>query len=78
MKKTYILDTNVLLSDGNSLFGFEEHDLVLPLIVLEELDRHKDRQDEVGRNAREVVRKLADLTKIEKDFKAGIPLGKNL
>jgi len=78
MKKTYILDTNVLLSDSNSLFGFEEHDLVLPLIVLEELDRHKDRQDEVGRNAREVVRKLADLTKINKDFKTGIPLGKNL
>ena len=78
MKKTYILDTNVLLSDGNSLFGFEEHDLVLPLIVLEELDRHKDRQDEVGRNAREVVRKLADLTKVNKDFKTGIPLGKNL
>lgn len=78
MKKTYILDTNVLLSDSNSLFGFEEHDLVLPLIVLEELDRHKDRQDEVGRNAREVVRKLADLTKINKDFKAGVPLGKNL
>ena len=78
MKKTYILDTNVLLSDSNSLFGFEEHDLVLPLIVLEELDRHKDRQDEVGRNAREVVRKLADLTKINKDFKAGIPLGRNL
>jgi PhoH-like ATPase len=78
MKKTYILDTNVLLSDSNSLFGFEEHDLVLPLIVLEELDRHKDRQDEVGRNAREVVRKLADLTKINKDFKTGVPLGKNL
>lgn len=78
MKKTYILDTNVLLSDSNSLFGFEEHDLVLPLIVLEELDRHKDRQDEVGRNAREVVRKLADLTKVNKDFKAGVPLGRNL
>jgi predicted ribonuclease YlaK len=45
MKKTYVLDTNVLLSDSNSLFGFEEHDLVLPLIVLEELDRHKDRQE---------------------------------
>ena len=78
MKKTYILDTNVLLSDGNSLFGFEEHDLVLPLIVLEELDRHKDRQDEVGKNARDVVRKLAELTKINKDFKEGIPLAKNL
>lgn len=78
MKKTYILDTNVLLTDSNSLFGFEEQDLVLPLIVLEELDRHKDRQDEVGRNAREVVRKLAELTKVNKDFKVGIPLGKNL
>jgi predicted ribonuclease YlaK len=78
MTKTYILDTNVLLSDSNSLFGFEEHDLVLPLIVLEELDRHKDRQDEVGRNAREVVRKLADLTKVNKDFKAGVPLGNKL
>ena len=78
MKKTYILDTNVLLSDGASLFGFEEHNIVLPLIVLEELDRHKDRQDEVGRNAREVVRKLADLTKVNKDFKAGIPLGNKL
>jgi PhoH-like ATPase len=78
MTKTYILDTNVLLTDSNSLFGFEEHNLVLPLIVLEELDRHKDRQDEVGRNAREVVRKLADLTKINKDFKAGVPLGGKL
>lgn len=77
-RKTYILDTNVLLTDSNSLFGFEEHDLVIPLIVLEELDRHKDRQDEVGRNAREVVRKLADLTKVHKDFKAGIPLGKKM
>lgn len=63
MIKTYILDTNVLLSDGNALFSFEEHNVVLPLIVLEELDRHKDRQDEVGRNARETVRKLTELTK---------------
>lgn len=78
MKKTYILDTNVLLSDSNSLFGFEENDIVVPLIVLEELDRHKDRQDEVGRNAREVARKLTVLTKEHKDFKQGIPLGKNL
>lgn len=77
-KKTYILDTNVLLSDSNSLFGFKEHDVVLPLIVLEELDRHKDRQDEVGRNARDFVRKLSELTKENQDFKQGISLGKNL
>lgn len=78
MKKTYVLDTNVLLSDPGALFSFAEHDLVLPMIVLEELDRHKDRQDEVGRNARETTRKLSTLTKENKDFKVGIPLGNGL
>lgn len=58
MKKTYVLDTNVLLSDPNSLFAFEEHDLIVPMAVLEELDRHKSRPDEVGRNARQVSRTL--------------------
>ena len=75
MKKTFVLDTNVLLSDPNALFSFEEHDLVLPMIVLEELDRHKDRQDEVGRNARETSRKLSTLVKEHKVFDAPIPLG---
>lgn len=60
-KKTYILDTNVLLSDPNSIFSFKEHDVVIPLVVLEELDRHKSRPDEVGRNAREVTRSLDNL-----------------
>lgn len=63
MTKTYILDTNVLLSDPNALFSFEDNDVVLPLIVIEELDRQKDRQDEVGRNARETARKLSELLK---------------
>jgi len=75
MKKTFVLDTNVLLSDPNALFSFEEHDVVLPMIVLEELDRHKDRQDEVGRNARETSRKLSALVKEHKVFDAPIPLG---
>lgn len=75
MKKTFVLDTNVLLSDPNALFSFDEHDVVLPMIVLEELDRHKDRQDEVGRNARETSRKLSSLVKEHKVFDAPIPLG---
>jgi PhoH-like ATPase len=58
MKKTYVLDTNVLLSDPNSIFSFEENDVVVPMVVLEELDRHKSRPDEVGRNARQVTRSL--------------------
>lgn len=72
-KKTFIVDTNVLLSDSEALFSFGDNNIVLPLIVIEELDRHKDRQDEVGRNARETIRKLSELTK-EKDIKKGIPL----
>lgn len=61
MKKTYVLDTNVLLSDPNAIFSFQEHDLIVPMAVLEELDRHKSRPDEVGRNARQVSRTLDDM-----------------
>ena len=61
MKKTYILDTNVLLHDPESLFAFEDNYIVLPLSVIEELDRIKRRGDEVGRNARDASRRLDDL-----------------
>ena len=61
MKKTYVLDTNVLLSDSNSIFSFEDNDLIIPMAVLEELDRHKSRLDEVGRGARQISRSLDDL-----------------
>lgn len=59
--KTYVLDTNVLLSDPSSLFSFEENNVIIPLAVLEELDNHKSRQDEVGQNARSVSRTLDEL-----------------
>lgn len=62
MKKTYVLDTNVLLSDPQFLRNFQDNDLIIPLIVLEEMDRHKGRSDEVGRNCREVSRILDTLT----------------
>jgi PhoH-like ATPase len=61
MKKTYVLDTNVLLSDPNSIFSFEDNDLIIPMAVLEELDRHKSRLDEVGKNARHVSKSLDTL-----------------
>jgi len=57
-KKTYVLDTNVLLSDPNSIYSFDDNDVIIPLAVLEELDRHKSRPDEVGRNGRQVSRSL--------------------
>ena len=61
MKKTYVLDTNVLLSDPSCFNNFHDNDLVVPILVLEELDRHKGRSDEVGRNCREVSRILDKL-----------------
>ena len=56
--KMFVLDTNVLMHDPMSLFRFEEHDIFLPMIVLEELDGHKKGMTEVARNARQVSRAL--------------------
>lgn len=56
--KTYCLDTNVLLSDPGCINAFEEHNVIVPMVVLEELDHHKSRADEVGKNARQVSRSL--------------------
>lgn len=78
-KKTFILDTNVLLSDAECLRSFQNNDIVLPLIVVEELDRFKDKQDDVGKNAREISRQLIEFVKENKnDVKTGISLGKKL
>ena len=56
--KLFVLDTNVLLHDPMCLFRFEEHDIFLPMIVLEELDGHKKGMTEVARNARQTSRSL--------------------
>lgn len=61
MKKTYVLDTNVLLSDPNSLYAFQDNEIVIPLVVLEELDANKTKLNEVGQNARQVNRTLDSL-----------------
>ena len=75
--KLFVLDTNVLLHDPTSLFRFEEHDVYLPMITLEELDNHKKGMTEVARNARQVSRDLDGLaTEGSLDPVAGIPLSK--
>ena len=56
--KLFVLDTNVLMHDPMSLFRFDEHDVYLPMITLEELDDHKKGMTEVARNARQVSRDL--------------------
>jgi len=60
VRRTYVLDTCVLLADPSAPFRFDEHDVVLPLVVIEELDRQKTRMDEVGSNARRAIRLLED------------------
>jgi len=56
--KMFVLDTNVLMHDPMSLFRFDEHDIFLPMVVLEELDGHKKGTSEVARNARQASRSL--------------------
>jgi len=56
--KLFVLDTNVLMHDPSSIFRFEEHDVYLPMMTLEELDDHKKGMSEVARNARQVSRSL--------------------
>jgi PhoH-like ATPase len=76
--KLFVLDTNVLMHDPSSLFRFEEHDVFLPMMTLEELDNHKKGMSEVARNARQVSRTLDALVSNtdDDDMEAGIPLNK--
>ena len=60
-RKLFVLDTNVLMHDPTSLFRFEEHDLFIPMMTLEELDANKKGLTEVARNARQASRMLDDI-----------------
>ena len=60
-KKTYVLDTSVCLSDSNCIYQYANNDIILPLKVLEEIDKHKKRQDGVGIHARGIIRTLDEL-----------------
>jgi PhoH-like ATPase len=73
MRKTYVLDTNVLIGDPKCLNNFEDNDLVIPLLVLEELDHHKGRSDEVGRSVRDISRTLDNLCSGH-SISTGVPL----
>ncbi len=75
MKKKFILDTNIFLSDPNSLFSFEDNDVYIPISAIEELDHFKKLMTETGRNAREVSRILDDLRQ-KGPLNQGIPLTK--
>ncbi|EEO27291.2 PhoH family protein [Oxalobacter paraformigenes] len=77
--KLFVLDTNVLMHDPTSLFRFEEHDIFLPMITLEELDNHKRGMSDVARNVRQVTRTLDQLVADVDEsilLTRGIPLNK--
>ncbi|ESA33120.1 hypothetical protein N836_22665 [Leptolyngbya sp. Heron Island J] len=73
MRKTFVLDTNVLLHDPKAIYRFEENDVILPIAIIEELDRFKKSLDETGRNARQVSRAL-DQLRGQGSLTAGISL----
>tara|TARA_R110000744_G_scaffold313023_4_gene420345 strand:- start:1071 stop:2411 length:1341 start_codon:yes stop_codon:yes gene_type:complete len=60
-KKNYVLDTSVYLTDASAIYKFDNHDIFVPLKVLEEIDGHKKRQDSVGANARHIIRIFDEL-----------------
>ncbi|WOP16977.1 PhoH family protein [Ottowia sp. SB7-C50] len=73
--RLFVLDTNVLLHDPMALFRFEEHDIFLPMIVLEELDGHKKGMTEVARNGRQTSRQLDALAGVKgADMARGLAL----
>ncbi|HMP89194.1 MAG TPA: PhoH family protein [Kiritimatiellia bacterium] len=73
MRKRYILDTNVLLHDPNALNQFQDNEVVIPLKVIEEIDRFKRDQSELGRNARHVSRMLDEI-RATGNLAEGVPL----
>ena len=76
-KKSYVLDTNVYLTDAHCFKKFGRNDIILPIKVLEEIDKHKKRQDGVGANARHAIRLLDEL-RARGNLHKGIRIGKGL
>jgi PhoH-like ATPase len=72
--KTYVIDTSVYLTDHTSINNFGRSDIIVPLKVLEEIDKHKKRQDSVGNNARSIVRTFDSLRE-KGSLQEGVSLG---
>ena len=73
-KKTFVLDTNVILHDYDCIHSFDGHDVVIPITVLEELDQFKKGHDQINYNARQFIRVLDSLSG-EKLVKSGVQIG---
>ncbi|HTW74590.1 MAG TPA: PhoH family protein [Steroidobacteraceae bacterium] len=75
-RRLFVLDTNVLMHDPTAIFRFEEHDVYLPMVVLEELDANKKGLSEASRNARQVSRFLDDMMRdvVKEQIDSGLPI----
>ena len=78
MAKIFVLDTNIILHDHNAIRNFQENDLVIPIAVIEELDKFKKGNDALSFNARAFMRDINKLTDKKEFGPEGIPLGKRL
>ncbi len=78
-RKIFVLDTNILLHEPFAIYSFQEHDVVIPMTVLEELDRIKDSKRDVARDARVAIRALEDIFRdaTPEEISEGIPLNKD-
>ncbi len=76
-KKRFVLDTNVILHDYKCIYNFEENDIYIPIVVLEEVDKFKKGNDQINFNAREFIRELDSITD-DDFFKKGASLGEGL
>lgn len=76
--KTFVLDTNVLLHSSQSIESFKDHDVVIPMAVIEELDKFKKNSDELGRNARWVIRALDKLRELTSEAPGSLRNGVKL
>ncbi len=76
MKKVFVLDTNILIHDPYAFFNFDEHDIVIPMTVLEELDSLKDRKADVSKDARVAIKALEATLEDKKadDITKGVPI----
>ena len=72
-KKIYVLDTSVYLTNADSIFAFKHNDIIVPLKVFEEIDKHKKRQDAVGSQARRIIRIFDELREVG-SIRDGVPL----
>lgn len=75
--KIFVFDTNIILHDNKSIYNFQENDIVIPITVIEELDKFKKGNDAINYHAREFVRSIDKISN-NRLFLEGVPLGKNL